>query len=438
MAFSHTRRIETWLRAADILLAFAGCVVGYYFPPQYESVLAYVMTAAWYAGLVAVGGQNASYLYPRYRILYSMALSLGFSAVIGILWMGGGHAWRMKGGVPTLILLAVAGTLIRLLISIILQRPAMQLIPCRVPAAYAPLLEEIATHPHVYVERPLHDPSDPLPAHRPHYPIFQVVTDLRLRERDYTALLPLYARVEIIDICELYESLFGKAAIIAMDGEWVLPSALRVPSPIHDVLSRLFDVLIIILTAPLTALLVGMGALAVKLTSRGPAFFVQERLGRYGRPFRLLKLRTMRTDAEVHGRQWSDKGDPRVTPVGRLLRATGIDELPQLLNILRGEMRLVGPRPECAEIAERLTATVPFYNARLLVAPGLSGWAQLHQGGDTTDADVLNKIRYDLYYLKHGTPLMDLRILLGTVQMLLHLAKPRPRRTKQPASAEIV
>jgi len=410
-----------------MVLVLGWCVASIYFPTNFQTTLAWVMAAAWFAGVVTVGGQNAAYLHPRYRIFYSMALSLGFSVLIGLLWMGSGHDWYMMGGLHTLVALALGGLLSRFIIATVMQRPAIQLVPCRLPMEFAPLLEEIAAHAHICVEPPLANPADPLPERRAGYPIYQAVTDLRLRESDYTALLPLYQRVEIIDICELYESLFSKVAIIEVDGEWMLPRSLRVPSPIREVVARTFDTLFTLLTAPLTGLLVGLGALAVRLTSRGPVLFRQERLGRYGAPFRLYKLRTMRTDAEVAGKQWSAAGDPRVTPVGRLLRATGIDELPQLWNVLRGEMRLVGPRPETPEIAGELARNIPFYNARLLAPPGLAGWAQLHQGGDATEEDVLNKIRYDLYYLKHGTPLMDLRILLGTMQMLLHLAKPKPK-----------
>ncbi len=427
MPFSHTRRIETWLGAADLILLLVWCVAAYFFPAGFQTTLAWTMGIAWYAGIITVGGQNPAYLHPRYRILYSMALSLGFATLVGIFWAGSGHNWYLIGGAHFLVALGVVGLVMRFVMASILQRPAIQLVPCRLPAIYQPLLDELARHPHVYVERPLDDPADPLPERRPRYPIFLAVSDLRLHERAFAALMPLYPRVEIIDICELYESLLGKVAIIRVDDEWVLPRALRVPSPIREVVSRTLDTLFVLITAPLSLLIIGVAALAIKLTSPGPVFFTQERLGHYGKPFRMLKLRTMRTDAEAGGAQWSGQGDPRVTPVGRLLRATGLDELPQFWNILRGEMSLVGPRPESPEIAERLAREIPFYHARLLAAPGLAGWAQLHQGGDTSADDVLNKIRHDLYYLKHGTPVMNLRILLGTVQMLLHLAKPRPR-----------
>ena len=135
----------------------------------------------------------------------------------------------------------------------------------------------------------------------------------------------------------------------------------------------------------------------------------------------------MIADAEAQGPQWTGADDARITPVGRILRHLAIDEFPQLWNVLKGEMSLVGPRPEQQEIASRIESQIPFYRARLLITPGITGWAQLHQGGDVTLDDVAHKLRYDLYYLKHGSLLLDLRILLDTMQMLLHLAKPTPQ-----------
>jgi lipopolysaccharide/colanic/teichoic acid biosynthesis glycosyltransferase len=429
MAYSHAKRIESGLTITDALIAVAWLVVAAYFPVQWKSTHGYVAAIAWFLGMLLVGGQNAAYLFPRYRILFSMALSLGVAVLVGILWGGGGWGWYMEGGALSCLALGLLGLAARLLFAMLLQRPAIHLVPCRLPAAFWPLLEELSQHPHIFVDAPLTDPAGPLPERRPGYPTYLMVTDLRMREEDFAALMPLYHRVEIADLCEFSEAVFGKVALVRTPEGWSLPRSLRVPSPIREVVKRAFDTLVILLSAPLTLPLILLGALLVKLTSRGPAFFIQERLGRYRKPFRLVKLRTMRADAESAGPQWAAAGDARVTPVGRLLRVTGIDELPQLWNVLRGEMSLVGPRPECPELVAELEQQIPFYDARLLVAPGLTGWAQLHQGGDTTLDDVAHKLRYDLFYLKHGTPLLDLRILLGTLQMLLHLAKPGPKKS---------
>ena len=431
MSFSHSKRIEKWLLGADIFILLGWSVVGYLLPENLQTTLAWVMGIAWFFGVLAVGGQNSMYLHPRRRIFVSMALSLGFAAIIGIFWAGNGHDWYMKGGILSLVVLGIAGTLERFILAHFLQRPAMQLVPFRLPKSFLPLLEEVAQRLPTYVEPVQDNPAAPLPKQRPGYPIYLAVVDSRLRETDFNLLFPLFQQVEVVDICDLYEALLGKVAIIATVKGWIMPSAMRLPSPMQEVVKRVRDVAFILLTLPITLPIVALCALFIKLTSPGAVFFVQERVGRHGKPFRVVKLRTMVANAEAQGPQWAGARDRRVTPVGRFLRASGFDELPQFWNILKGEMSLVGPRPERPEIVQRLEEQIPFYDARLLVPPGLTGWAQLHQGGDSTLEDVANKLRYDLFYLKYGTPLMDLRILLDTAQMLLHLAKPAPKA--QPA-----
>jgi len=427
MGQSRSKNIEYWLIAADTCLLLVWALVSVHLPVNYQKTLAWVMAFAWVLGLITVGGYNSIYLRPRRRILVSMTLSLSFSTIVGIFWAGSGHNWYMIGGVHFLIALTVTGMTTRLLLSCFLQRPATQVVPYRLSKSFLPLLEEIAQHVPMHIEPVQDDPSASLPQRRVGYPIFLAVTDSRLRDSDFNVLFPLYTQIEVVDVCELYESLLFKAPIIETAHGWSLPTALRVPSAMHEVVKRIFDIFFVLLTSLCTLPLVGIGALLIKLTSPGPVFFMQERLGRYGKPFRLFKLRTMVAHAEELGAQWSGARDTRVTPVGRMLRATALDELPQFWNILRGEMSLVGPRPEQPEIVRRLESLIPFYDARLLVPPGLTGWAQLHQGGDASLQDVANKLRYDLYYIKYGTLAMDLRILLNTAQMLLHVAKPVPK-----------
>jgi lipopolysaccharide/colanic/teichoic acid biosynthesis glycosyltransferase len=174
--------------------------------------------------------------------------------------------------------------------------------------------------------------------------------------------------------------------------------------------------LLLVATAPLILLAVVL----VKLTSKGPAFYSQTRLGRFGRPYLICKIRTMWHDAErLSGPQWCKKGDPRITPVGRILRLTHIDELPQLWNVLRGEMSLLGPRPERPEIARELNRVIPHYSGRLLLRPGLSGLAQVQLPPDTDLASVRLKLAYDLYYVQHVGPWLDLRLVLATGCYLL-------------------
>jgi lipopolysaccharide/colanic/teichoic acid biosynthesis glycosyltransferase len=157
-------------------------------------------------------------------------------------------------------------------------------------------------------------------------------------------------------------------------------------------------------------------ALLVRLTSRGPALYAQTRLGRDGRPYRIYKLRTMYHNCErTSGPRWSTAGDPRITPFGRFLRASHLDELPQLFNVLRGEMSLVGPRPERPEFIPALEEAIPRYRDRLLVRPGVTGLAQVQLPADTDLASVRRKLAYDLYYVRCVSPWLDLRILAGTL-----------------------
>jgi lipopolysaccharide/colanic/teichoic acid biosynthesis glycosyltransferase len=173
-----------------------------------------------------------------------------------------------------------------------------------------------------------------------------------------------------------------------------------------------------ILAAPVAA----AAALLVKLTSRGPALYTQTRVGLNGRVFRIYKLRTMRHNCEAAtGARWATAGDPRVTAVGRLLRRTHLDELPQLWNVLRGDMSLVGPRPERPEFVARLGRDVDGYLDRLAVRPGVTGLAQVQLPADTDLESVRLKLRYDLHYIRHGGPWLDARLILSTALKMFHV-----------------
>jgi lipopolysaccharide/colanic/teichoic acid biosynthesis glycosyltransferase len=182
---------------------------------------------------------------------------------------------------------------------------------------------------------------------------------------------------------------------------------------------------------PFALLAVALAALAVKLTSSGPAFYAQTRVGRDGRRFTLVKLRTMRHRCEtLSGPRWSQHGDDRVTRLGRFLRASHLDELPQLWNVLRGDMSLVGPRPERPEIIESqsLARLVPGYDERVSVEPGITGLAQLLLPPDSDVESVRRKLAYDLWYVENCGPWLDLRILCGTLLKLAGLDPRLPRR----------
>jgi len=183
---------------------------------------------------------------------------------------------------------------------------------------------------------------------------------------------------------------------------------------------RVFDTLLVLLASPLALLLAIPVALAVKLTSRGPVIYRQLRVGRWGREFPILKFRTMSHDAEATtGPVWARSDDPRVTPVGRFLRATRLDEIPQLLNVLRGEMSLVGPRPERKKFVEELRREIPFYSARHAVRPGITGWAQVRYHYGSNVGDARRKLEYELFYIVNRSPIYYFAVLLETVKVLV-------------------
>ncbi|GAB4119357.1 MAG: TIGR03013 family PEP-CTERM/XrtA system glycosyltransferase [Roseiflexaceae bacterium] len=221
----------------------------------------------------------------------------------------------------------------------------------------------------------------------------------------------------------VYERLTGRVAVEHIGTQWyvALPlqpraaaTALLVTKRLIDILGGLVLGLLLLLCGPIIALL-------IKLDSAGSIFYRQERLGQHGRPFAVIKFRSMESDAERDGARWSQQGDPRITRVGAFLRRTRLDELPQAINVLRGEMSLVGPRPERPEFIAQLQEQIPFYRTRLAAKPGLTGWAQINYGYGSTTEDALIKLQYDLYYLKHQSPWFDLLIMARTVAVVLRM-----------------
>ncbi len=197
------------------------------------------------------------------------------------------------------------------------------------------------------------------------------------------------------------------------------PPARETMSFLNGRLKRAMDILLVLMAAPLAVILVGLAAVAVKLGSRGPVIFVQERLGRDQLSFLCYKLRTMVDGAEGGTPQWATASDPRVTRVGRFLRRSRLDELPQLYNVWRGEMSFVGVRPIREHFVSKLSELEPSYNLRFPARPGLTGWDQIHNGYPCTLEGQLYKFRFDLYYLKNASFWLDLFILGKTIKVIL-------------------
>jgi exopolysaccharide biosynthesis polyprenyl glycosylphosphotransferase len=185
---------------------------------------------------------------------------------------------------------------------------------------------------------------------------------------------------------------------------------------------RLLDIVCGSIIAGIFALVFPFVALAIKLDSPGSIFYKQERVGLNGRKFTIYKLRSMVQNAERNGKaQWAVKGDARITKVGNFIRKTRLDELPQAINILRGEMSIVGPRPERQQFIDKLEQQIPNYGTRLTVKPGLTGWAQVKYGYGSTVEDARIKLKHDLYYIQHQSLLLDLQILLRTFSVVFKM-----------------
>ena len=226
--------------------------------------------------------------------------------------------------------------------------------------------------------------------------------------------VPLRGDVRALPLDDLLEQVSGR--VLLEHGDSVSPPRSRGGT----VLKRLTDVCVaaggLVALAPLMAVLAAL----IKLESKGPVIYRQRRLGRGRRSFEMLKFRSMIEQAEqATGPVWARPNDPRCTPLGRLMRPLHLDELPQLVNVLRGEMSLVGPRPERPELAEDLLGTIPAYDRRLAVRPGVTGWAQVNQGYDRGVDDVRRKLEYDLFYVKHLGALFDAAILLRTADAVI-------------------
>jgi len=226
--------------------------------------------------------------------------------------------------------------------------------------------------------------------------------------------------VRFAHLATIYEKYTGKIAVENLRPSWLIFSDGFRKGRLQDLVKRALDIAFagvgLLLALPIVLLV----ALAVRLSSRGPAMYHQERVGQYGRVFVLHKFRSMRVDAEKDtGAVWAKSNDDRVTSIGNFIRRTRLDELPQLWNVLRGDMSLVGPRPERPQFVSSLTREIPYYGQRHSVRPGVTGWAQVRYAYGASVEDALEKLQYDLFYIKNRTLSLDLFIIAKTVKTVL-------------------
>ncbi len=226
--------------------------------------------------------------------------------------------------------------------------------------------------------------------------------------------------VSVYEALPYYQKTTRKLPVHCLDARTLLNFSQNasLSRPIYAIAKRTVDLIGALVLLPFALPVIFLCALAIKLDSPGPVFFIQERLGLEGKPFRLIKLRTMVDQAEKHTPQWCRDNDPRITRVGKILRKLRIDELPQLLNVLKNEMSLVGPRPIRQHFTDLLAREIPFYRLRLLAKPGLTGWAQVHSGHANTLEGHTQMVQYDLFYILNSSLWLDFLTLLKTVRVI--------------------
>ena len=227
--------------------------------------------------------------------------------------------------------------------------------------------------------------------------------------------------VHVNELTSFLERETGRVDLDTVNPSWLIFSdGFSSGRRLSSFAKRIFDILASLALLVIAAPLILIGAIIVKLDSKGPAFFRQTRVGLYGEAFELIKLRSMRQDAEVNGEAvWAQKNDPRITRVGKFIRLTRIDELPQVWSVLKGDMSFVGPRPERPQFVEDLETKLNYYAERHMVKPGITGWAQINYPYGASLEDARHKLEYDLYYAKNYTPFLDVLILLQTFRVIL-------------------
>ncbi len=223
---------------------------------------------------------------------------------------------------------------------------------------------------------------------------------------------------EMLDLACAYEKIMNRIPIDAIDESWFIHNIHKDNNHVFDLMKRFLSLFAIILMLVAISPLLLIIAILIKLQDRGPILYSQTRVGKDGKNFNLYKFRSMIVNSEKNGPEWSKKEDPRITPIGKIIRKLHIDEIPQMFNIIKGDIALVGPRPERPEFVKKLEKEIPFYHLRHIITPGFTGWAQIKFRYAGNVIDSKEKFEYDLYYLKNRNIFMDLGIILRTIQII--------------------
>ncbi len=360
---------------------------------------------------------NLRRINPNPRNIGRLALAIGTSTVVSIILF---YLFPNNGITPKTNLLIIAVSSFALLV--LWRRAFYKLFASLYRQHIAVighgetvthLLEDLARNPHigtVVFHQDTYTKETAIP------PVHLVITDGLPLET--LLLLRNTIGAQTLSLSGAYEELFGKIPLSLINDTQAITLLNRQPSIGGQRLGRLFEILIAYLILLLASPFLLIAIIAIALEDGRPFFYRQIRTGKNGKQFNILKLRSMRTDAEKNGAQWATQNDNRTTRVGKIIRKLHLDEIPQMWNIIRGDIALVGPRPERPEIVRDLETQIPYYNLRHSVRPGFTGWAQIKFRYARTVLDSKEKLEYDLYYIAHKNPLLDLGILLKTVQII--------------------
>ena len=424
-----------WRTRADEV----GMQIGY-FAPRLPMLIAYTGTII--TAMIAVGVYGADSLhsvrFATSRILVAVSLGIIALAVLHML-LGGNAFWR-----STLIFAMIASMSLlvinRLLVGSLLGTSAFKRRVLVLGGGNrAQRLRELAEKPAcgfvivgfvgmseanpVVVDAIPRSAIHDLKRHVANLSVSEVVLALEER-RNALPLKDLLriktAGVHVNEFSSFMERETGRVDLDTVNPSWLIFSdGFSSGRVFSSAAKRLFDIAVSLLLLAFTAPIIGLFAILVKLDSKGPAFYRQQRVGLFGQPFDVIKLRSMRTDAEVNGAQFAAKNDPRVTRIGNFIRKVRIDELPQAWTVLKGEMSFVGPRPERPQFVADLEEKLPYYAERHMAKPGITGWAQVNYPYGANLEDSRHKLEYDLYYVKNYTPFLDVLIILQTLRVVL-------------------
>lgn len=402
-------------RFVSMLLGFILCVVlpfyihygfkNYYYIDQGQfnaliiSSIAFVLTHIWcnYLTNSYPGGRSAALLAPQILTVYGFCILATF-----LLYFPVSRLILVTSGLTTLFWLHI-----EYILTFRMRKPKLAVVN------QAKTQELIALNKKGHDIRVLETPN----LNNVRYDA--VVADFKSITPEWERFLTQCAlnRIPVLNSEQVFESLTGRVRIRHMT-ENNIGSLL--PSLLFEFIKTCFDWVVVLLTLPITLPLVLVTALLVKLESSGPAFFCQTRVGLGNKPFRMYKIRSMRHDIEAeHNEAFAEEDDPRVTRIGKIIRKLRIDELPQLLNILKGEMSLIGPRPEQPSFVEEYDKKIPFYSYRHVVKPGITGWAQVRYGYTSDAEEAQIKIEHDFFYIKHCSISLDFYITLLTIKTMI-------------------